>query len=284
MTRRCSERRYFLRPSAETNGTFRYVLAVAAERYGVLVHAYCVMSNHFHLVVTDPDARLPEFHRYLDGLVARAMNCLLGRWEAFWGADTYSAVRLATPEAILEKVVYTLANPVITGLVGRGREWPGSWSAPESIGGAVEVLERPRHFFRAGGPLEATVKLRLCRPPAWDADPNFAERVAAQLRETEDRIAAERAAARRALVGVGRILGQKTTARPAPIEPHRAMSPRVACRDRWRRMEILQRLQDFTRDHRAALERWRAGVRDAVFPAGTWAMRVLHGAQCSPAP
>lgn len=46
VTRRCSERRFFLRPSALTTAIFRYLLAVAASRYNVLVHAYCVMSNH----------------------------------------------------------------------------------------------------------------------------------------------------------------------------------------------------------------------------------------------
>jgi REP element-mobilizing transposase RayT len=51
-----------------------YVLAVAARRFGVLVHAFCVLSNHLHLLVTDPDARLPAFMQYLDSLVARAVN------------------------------------------------------------------------------------------------------------------------------------------------------------------------------------------------------------------
>ena len=91
VTRRCSERRFFLRPSASTTAIFQYVLAVAALRYNVLIHAYCVMSNHYHLVVTDPDAQLPEFSRYLDSLVARAVNASLGRWEAFWAPGSYSA-------------------------------------------------------------------------------------------------------------------------------------------------------------------------------------------------
>jgi hypothetical protein len=34
----------------------------------------------------------------------------------------------------------------------------------------------------------------------------------------------------------------------------------------------------FRASYRAALERWRAGIRDAVFPAGTWWMRAFHGA------
>ncbi len=73
-----------MRPSKATTAIFSYVLAVAAERYGILIHAFCVLSNHFHVVLTDVHARLPEFHRDLDALVARAVNCSLGRWEGFW--------------------------------------------------------------------------------------------------------------------------------------------------------------------------------------------------------
>ena len=45
MTRRCSERRYFLKPSPQTNGLFLYVLALAVRKYGMRLHALCVLSN-----------------------------------------------------------------------------------------------------------------------------------------------------------------------------------------------------------------------------------------------
>ncbi len=53
LSRRCSERRFFLRPSEAVNDMLRYVLAVAAERYGVVLHSFCVLSNHLHVVLTD---------------------------------------------------------------------------------------------------------------------------------------------------------------------------------------------------------------------------------------
>ena len=84
VTRRCVQRQFLLRPSRNTNQVFLYLLALAARRFGMHIHAFCVLSNHVHLVVTDPDARLPAFHQFLDALVARALNAALGRWEAFW--------------------------------------------------------------------------------------------------------------------------------------------------------------------------------------------------------
>jgi putative transposase len=153
ITRRCAQRQFLLRPSDETNAIFLYVLAVAAQRFGILVHAFCVLSNHFHLVLTDPDARLPAFEQYLDALVARAVNALLGRCESFWAPASYSAVALLAPEDIVEKVAYTLANPVAAGLVRRGRDWPGLWSAPEQLGTTLADIPRPRSFFRRAGPM-----------------------------------------------------------------------------------------------------------------------------------
>ena len=240
-----------------------------------------MLSNHFHLVLTDPHARLPEFHRDLDGLVARAANCSLGRWEGFWERDSYSAVRLESAEAVLEKMVYVLANPVAAGLVRRGSEWPGLWSDPSLLRGEPVAVERPKGFFRADGPLPGHRHARAPPPPGFETDESFLETLLDRLRRAEDRAAAElgrevaRFSASRASSPRSR-----TPAR-APGEPRRALSPRVACRNKWKRIEALLRLADFRRAYRDALAAWRAGVRDVVFPAGTWLMRVQHQVRCA---
>jgi hypothetical protein len=262
---------------------FRYVLAVAAERYGIMLHAFCVLSNHYHLVVTDPHARLPEFHRYLDGLVARATNCCLGRWESFWDPDSYSAVRLEGAADVLEKMVYVLANPVAAGLVRHGNEWPGLWSDPGMIGGGAIGVDRPREFFRENGPMPPSAQLQLCRPPGFESDSSLVEALRQRLGDAEDRAAAELAREGRSVLGSGRVLAQRPNSRPAPGEPRRALSPRVACRNKWGRIEALLRLTEFRRAYRDALRAWRAGVRDVLFPPGTWLMRVHHDARCAAA-
>jgi REP element-mobilizing transposase RayT len=280
VTRRCSERRYFLRPSRATNAIVQYLLAVTAERHGILVHAYCVLSNHLHLVLTDPHARLPDFHRDFDALVARAVNCSLGRWESVWDRDSYSAVRLEGAEAILEKLVYVLANPVAAGLVRRGREWPGLWSDESQLRGNVLALERPKDFFRANGPLPAVARLKLHPPPGFEDDQGFVDVVLERLRQAEDRAAAELGAQGRPFVGARRILAQRPDSRPASGEPRRGLSPRVACRNKWKRIEVLLRLREFRQAYRDAFEAWRSGVRDVLFPPGTWLMRVQHQVHC----
>lgn len=290
VTRRCLERRYFLKPSKRTEGIFPYALALYASRYGVEIHGYCVLSNHYHLVLTDTAGRLPDFMRDFGSLIARATNCALGRWDTFWEGDSYSAVELLTSAAVHEKLVYLLANPVSAGLVRHACEWPGHWSHPRRIGVPPVTIRRPvvrsssknsKDFFDQRGQMPASVELRLTPPPGFENDPSLADSLLASLAGAEEAAAATNAYQGRTFMGVDRVLAQSFFARPAPGEPRRELSPRVACRNKWKRIEALQQLGEFRRAYRDALASWRAGLRQVLFPPGTWQMRVLHAAPCA---
>ncbi len=284
ITRRCSERRLFLRPSRVTNDIFLYVLAIAAQRYNVQVHAFCVLSNHYHLVVTDRDACLPAFEQYLDSLVARATNCSLGRFEGFWAAATsYSAVVHGDSEDVIAKVAYTLANPVAAGLVHDAAEWPGLWSSPEQIGSAKLHAIRPKLFFREHGYMPATAELELTPPPGFASAVDFRERLSAELGRLEKKIRRERASEGRGFLGRAKVLAQKPSARPAPGEPRFNLNPRVAATDKWKRIEAIARLTDFLREYRAAWIAMRAGMIGVLFPKGTYHLRVMHAVPCAEA-
>jgi putative transposase len=276
VTRRCAGRQYFLKPSKVAKEVFLYVLALAAHRYGIELHAYCVLSNHYHLVVTDPLAQLPAFEQYLDSLVGRALNALLDRDEDFWGPRSFSAVTLVAPRDIVDKAAYTLANPVAAGLVRSAHRWPGLWSAPETVGAGEVRVRRPRHFFDPAGGLPDSVALRLTTPPGFPTAEAFRGQLATALAEREAK--AVQTVTR--FLGVARVLAQRTTDRATSREPRWGLNPRVAARDKWKRIEALGRLVDFLTSYRNALRAWREGRDDAIFPAGTYLMRVMHGAVC----
>src|SRR5689334_5913108 len=267
VTRRCSERRFFLRPSPITNAIFLYVLAVAARRHRVSVHACCVLSNHYHLLVTDTDARLPAFMQYLDSLVARATNASLGRWEGFWSSETsYSAVSHGATDDIVRKAAYVLANPVSAGLVRTGSEWPGLWTSPEQLGNATFVAPRPNVFFSPSGDMPDSAELVLSTPPGFASAAEFQALVAAALGDLEERHRREFREAQRGFLGRARALAQKPFARPAPGEPRRQLNPRVAARDKWKRVEALSRLREFLCAYRSAWRARRSGEHGALFP------------------
>jgi hypothetical protein len=159
--------------------------------------------------------------------------------------------------------------------------WPGDWSDPRRIGGPPITIQRPKVYFDEKGQMPASVELQLTPPPDFADDPTFVEQVVAALREAEEVEAAKLASQERTFMGVARVLAQSFFARPAPGDPRRVLSPRVACRNKWKRIEALQRLKRFQLAYRDALDAWRGGRRDVLFPPGTWQMRVLHAACCA---
>jgi hypothetical protein len=166
-TRRRSERRFFLRPDPVVTNSFWYCLGWAADKHGMLLHGAGALSNHVHVVASDPRGVYPDFLRDFHGLLARVVNAARGRWEHFWDANQASVVLLEDEAAQLDKVVYALTNPV--GLVEKAADWPGATSLDPVLTGATIVAKRPEHFFRAedaGGGLPATIELFFSPPPA----------------------------------------------------------------------------------------------------------------------
>jgi putative transposase len=53
---------------------FLQVLTDVCERYNWVVHAYCLMSNHYHLLVQTPDANLSQGMRQLKGVFTQSMD------------------------------------------------------------------------------------------------------------------------------------------------------------------------------------------------------------------
>src|SRR6185503_18929727 len=96
VTRRTLRRHFLFRPDAAITQLLVYALAVSAHRYGVQVHAFCAMSTHLHLVLTDVKGALPLFLQFFHRLVALGTK-VLRAWEGpVWDHDATSVVRLLT--------------------------------------------------------------------------------------------------------------------------------------------------------------------------------------------
>jgi putative transposase len=281
ITRRCTQRQFLLLPTEKTTQIVSYVLGWAAERRGVLLHGVCVMSNHWHVVLTDVEGNLPAFMADFHRTVAKACNASLGRWENFWATEQPSVVRLGNPEDILDKLVYVLTNPVAAGLVAGGSEWRGLWAyRPEQS----REVTRPSVYFRSDGSMPDSVSLRFVLPPAL-ADQSvvaYSTAVSQRMGAKESEQKQYVRAGGRTFAGMKRVMAQHPTDTPDTPEPRRDISPRVAAKNKWRRMELLQRLKTFLQAYRQAYQKWRAGSRDVLFPPGTYALRIYAGACIAP--
>jgi len=281
ITRRVLRRHFLLRPDAAITGIVLYSLAVSSRLLGVEVHAICAMSSHLHLVVTDVQGVLPRFLQRFHRLVALATK-VLRAWEGpLWEPGAVSAVQLLTPAAVVETMAYVLANPVAAGLVWHAHEWPGAMVRVGDIGLGVLHARRPEVYFDPANPQwPEHAELPITLPPDVDKDSaeGFRAAVAAELARME-------AQAHEDMRGQGlRVLGAEQA---GAVSPYDRATSFEALRDRnptfavgreqegaWRAAAAAVRA--FRTCYRAVLERWRAGVRKALFPMGTWWMRVFH--------
>src|SRR5262245_58792265 len=84
ITRRTLLRHMLLRPDPAFNPLILYMLAVSSLRYGIQIHAFCVMSTHTHIVATDPRGCLPLFLAFFHRLVAKGTQVLRNWDDAIW--------------------------------------------------------------------------------------------------------------------------------------------------------------------------------------------------------
>jgi REP element-mobilizing transposase RayT len=111
---------------------FLIVLASVVARYRVRWHAYCLMGNHYHLLLQTLEGNLSTAMRQLNGVYTQRFNrrhersghVLQGRYGA----------RLVDGLAYLHEVCrYIVLNPVRAGLTGHPRDW--AWSSYRATAG-----------------------------------------------------------------------------------------------------------------------------------------------------
>ena len=112
----------------------------------------------------------------------------------------------------------------------------------------------------------------------------FGARVLERVRLLEETAAAERRRTGARVLGRRAVLDQKWTDRPGSREPRRQLNPRVAARSKWSRIEALLRNRAFKDAYAAARGAYAAGIRNIIFPAGTYWLRRFTQAICAPCP
>ncbi len=105
---------------------FLSVMASVCESCNWICHAYCLMSNHYHLLVETPDANLSRGMRQLNGVYTQTFNRRHGRvGHVFQGR--YKAILVDRENYLLELSRYIALNPVRAGMVASAKDWP--WSS-----------------------------------------------------------------------------------------------------------------------------------------------------------
>ena len=108
---------------------FLEYLASATERYGAVIHAYCLLSNHYHLLLETPEGNLSQIMRHINGAYTTYFNVKRKRaGHLFQGR--FKAILVDADEYALELSRYIHLNPVRAGMVTRPEEY--RWSSYNS--------------------------------------------------------------------------------------------------------------------------------------------------------
>ena len=284
VTRRTTRRFFLLNPDRKRliRAIYWYATAVLAEEFGIRVHAVQILSNHMHEVLTDTRGELPRFLQQRNRLFANAIKVLRGWPEEVFARGSASCVALYGEEAILRQIAYTLANAVEAGLAAQPEEWPGVTLAATDIGSRTISVERPSLYFDASNTRWPRVaKIDISVPSALEASFGRASAMERIVSTVGSAVRAARETARKAgrfVRSLAEIFATPHTRRASSLEKELARNPTFAAAgNRELAARALHEMRSFLKAYGEALMRVRHGIRDTVFPQGTWRLNREFG-------
>ena len=125
VTSRGNEKKPVFKDDADRQN-FLNTLQHVNKRYNWICHAYCLMTNHYHLLIETPDGNLALGMRQLNGVYTQLFNKFHGRsGHLFQGR--YKAILIQKDSHLLEVCRYVVLNPVRARMVEKLDEW--KWSS-----------------------------------------------------------------------------------------------------------------------------------------------------------
>ncbi|MDH5675240.1 MAG: hypothetical protein OEZ06_24180 [Myxococcales bacterium] len=290
VTRTCDLRRFYLRPDPVVNQIVRYCLFRAAAKYGVLLHAVCFESNHFHLVLTDTTGRLDLFMAWLDRCIAMCLLAYFGEQypdrytETIWCDQSYNDLLLTNHAAVRDKLCYTVLNCVKDRLVDKYKQWPGVLHGPTDWLEPPMQVSRPKYFFDQTDEEHAVATGCFVPPPQFGDHPlpDLVEDFRQQLNARQLELVTQARSAGHGFVGVKKILATDPFDAPNNVRPKGGRKPTVAAGgDREAYKNAVGAVREYRRQYREAWQGFRRGL-EATFPGGTLLMRHRFRQPCEP--
>ena len=250
VTARTVQGRFLLKPTAGLRETFVGILARAAARYDVEVHAFICLSNHFHLLCSPADAHeLAAFMCFVDTNLSKEAG-KLHRWRGPLLQRRYQAILVSDEElAQIGRLRYLLSHGVKESLVTKVTDWPGAHCAAALLVGepavGVWVDRTHQHAARHRGEdapdadFATTYCLELAPLPCWRHLPpeTLRRRVADLVAEIEAEAAARHRREGTSPLGVAGVQRQDPHDRPGRSNHSPAPFIHAACRQtrqEWR--------------------------------------------------
>lgn len=179
---------------------FRSLMALAAARYGIVVHAYVLMTNHVHLLATPRGERcMPRAMHWVGGVFAQYLNAKYSRTGSRF-EGRYRAAAVHDDTYLLTCMRYVELNAVRAGIVADPADYSWSSFRANALGEADGLVTRHpvfhdlgrdarqrqsayRELFRGAIPDRTLDAIRAATRHGWAlGDDAFVRRISAQCR------------------------------------------------------------------------------------------------------
>ena len=281
ITNRTFQNRFLLRPGPELNGAVHGAIARAQRRYGVDVHGFVFLSNHYHLIATIRSARqLSAFVGYFQSKIAKEV-CHLHDWRDKVWARRYRHIVVVDAAAQQERFLYLLENGCKEGLVASPLDWPGAHCAKALARGSMTVsgtwFDRTRLWAARQRRQETLMRefmeperLRMTPMPIWShmSDERYTAHVAGLVKEIEQRTAALHALRDTEPIGPDEV--RRHDPHRQPIRAKREPAPLVHATTKAARLAFRAAYNAFVGACLTATERLRATGDTSGFPEGSF--------------
>ena len=135
VTSRGNDRKAIFKDDSDRS-LFLNTFAQVSERFHWMCHAYCLMNNHYHLVIETPDGNLSKGMRQLNGVYTQAFNKRHGRvGHVFQGR--FKAILVQKDSHFLDVCRYVVLNPVRAKTISHPQQC--KWSSYRATAGIVEA-------------------------------------------------------------------------------------------------------------------------------------------------
>ena len=143
ITIRTEEARLFMAPTSENREELNKIIGGVIAKYqavfSIVIYAYVVCGNHYHILLKAPEANLWRFAQAINREIAKRVNGLIKRTGHFWGRR-YDEQATLKDEDVLKALIYIVCNPVNHGLVDDPSKWPGLNCLEQILSGMDRVF------------------------------------------------------------------------------------------------------------------------------------------------
>ncbi len=113
-------------PRPEDKSYFLSILLNKSKFYKIKILAYCIMSNHYHIILQNTSGKLSDFMKQLNGIYGTYFRKKYGG-QGYVFQNRFKSTLIQEGKYLINSIIYTLLNPVRAGMVKSPEEY--KWSS-----------------------------------------------------------------------------------------------------------------------------------------------------------